>query len=251
MPSAELAGVRALVTGGGRGLGRGIAVGLALRGAHVAAVDIDEASAAQTAALVRDQGAESWSAHLDVRDEHEVERVVRAAAGALGGLDLAVANAGVLSMSPLVDLEPAEWRRVLDVNATGTFLVVQAAARVLVEAARGGSIITVASIAGKEADAGCAHYAASKFAVIGLTQAAAKELARHDITVNAVCPGFVRTPMIETFMAGDKPGSWLDDHQLVKRPQEPDEFAAGIAFLHRSRSITGQAINIDGGTVFH
>ena len=250
MPSADLTGTAALVTGAGRGLGRGIGLALARQGARVACLDLDAEAAGETAALIQAAGGQGWSAQVDVSDEHRVPIAVQDATQALGGLDLAVCSAGVLSVAPVVELAAAEWRRVLDVNATGTFLVAQAAARTMLAAGTKGSIITVASIAGKEADAGCAHYAASKFAVIGLTQALAKELAAHDITANAICPGVVRTELMAVF-AGQAGVDHFVQLQLVKRAQEPDEIAAAIVFLHRCRSVTGQAINIDGGTVFH
>lgn len=250
MPSADLAGAAALVTGAGRGLGRGLGVALARQGARVACLDLDGEAAAQTAALIREAGGQGWSAELDVTDEYQVPIAVADAAVALGGLDLAVCNAGVLSVAPVVELAAAEWRRVLDVNATGTFLVAQAAARTMLAAGTKGSIVTIGSIAGKQADAGCAHYAASKFAVIGLTQALAKELAAFGITANAVCPGVVQTELMAAF-AGQAGLDHFVQLQLVKRPQEPDEIAAAVVFLHRCRSVTGQAINVDGGTVFH
>jgi meso-butanediol dehydrogenase / (S,S)-butanediol dehydrogenase / diacetyl reductase len=223
---------------------------LALQGARVACLDLDGEAAGQTAALIREAGGQGWSAEVDVTDEHRVPIAVQDAADALGGLDLAVCNAGVLSVAPVVELAAAEWRHVLDVNATGTFLVAQAAARTMLAAGTKGSIVTVASIAGKEADAGCAHYAASKFAVIGLTQALAKELAAYGITANAVCPGVVQTEMMTAF-AGQAGLDHFVQLQLIKRPQGPDEIAAAVGFLHRCRSVTGQAINVDGGTVFH
>ena len=250
MPSADLAGTAALITGAGRGLGRGLGVALARRGASVACLDIDAAATKETAALIEKAGGRGWWAEVDVTDEQRVPAAVDDAVDALGGLDLAICNAGVLSVAPVVELAAAEWRRVLDVNATGTFLVAQAAARAMVSAGTAGSIVTIASIAGKEADAGCAHYAASKFAVIGLTQALAKELAVHGITANAICPGVIRTEMMATF-AGPAGVDHFVGQQLVQRPQEPEEIAAAVAFVHRCRSVTGQALNIDGGTVFH
>jgi meso-butanediol dehydrogenase / (S,S)-butanediol dehydrogenase / diacetyl reductase len=250
MLSADLSGTTALITGAGRGLGRGVGQALARQGARVACLDLDGKAAGETAALIREAGGQGWSAELDVTDERRVPVAVRDAASVMGGLDLAVCNAGVLSVAPVVELAAAEWRRVLDVNATGTFLVAQAAARTMLAAGTKGSIVTVASIAGKRADAGCAHYAASKFAVIGLTQALAMELAAYGITANAVCPGVVRTELMTAF-AGQAGVDHFVQLQLVKRPQEPDEIAGAIAFLHRCRSVTGQAINVDGGTVFH
>jgi meso-butanediol dehydrogenase/(S,S)-butanediol dehydrogenase/diacetyl reductase len=247
----ELDGCGAVVTGAGRGLGRGIALSLAGRGARVVALDINADGADETARLIERAGGTSWSVRLDVTDEAAAGTAMTWAAGQLGGLDLVVNGAGVLSVAPVVDLEAREWRRVLEVNATGAFLVSRAAARIMIEADRPASIISIASIAGKIGEPGLAHYAASKFALVGFTQALARELAPHQITVNAVCPGVVLTQMIEE--VASKWGMSIDgllDMQAIHRPQTPEDIAMAIAFLHASRSVTGQAINVDGGTVF-
>ncbi len=248
---SELDGAAAAVTGAGRGLGRGIALSLAARGARVAALDVDAGSVQETARLIQRAGGTSSAARMDVTDEAEVQAGIAWAAGQLSGLDLVVNGAGVLSVAHVVDLEAAEWRRVLEVNVTGAFLVSRAAARIMITAARPASIISIASVAGKTGEPGLAHYAASKFALVGFTQALARELAPHQITVNAVCPGVVLTPMIDQL--ADKWQMSIDDlldTQAIHRPQTPDDIALAIAFLHASRSVTGQAINVDGGTVF-
>ncbi len=248
---SELDGAAAVVTGAGRGLGRGIALSLAARGARVAALDVDAGGVQETARLIQRAGGTSSAARMDVTDEAEVQAGIAWAAGQLSGLDLVVNGAGVLSVAHVVDLEAAEWRRVLEVNVTGAFLVSRAAARIMITAARPASIISIASVAGKTGEPGLAHYAASKFALVGFTQALARELAPHQITVNAVCPGVVLTPMIDQL--ADKWQMSIDDlldTQAIHRPQTPDDIALAIAFLHASRSVTGQAINVDGGTVF-
>ena len=248
---SELDGCAAVVTGAGRGLGRGIALSLAGRGARVAALDVDAGGADETAQLIQRAGGTAWPARVDVTDEAGVGAGMTGAAAQFGGLDLVVNGAGVLSVAHVVDLEAREWRRVLEVNVTGAFLVSQAAARIMIKAARPASIISIASVAGKIGEPGLAHYAASKFALVGFTQALARELAPHQITVNAVCPGVVLTQMIEEVAS-----KWrmsiddLLDMQAIHRPQTPDDIALAIAFLHASRSVTGQAINVDGGTVF-
>jgi meso-butanediol dehydrogenase/(S,S)-butanediol dehydrogenase/diacetyl reductase len=240
-----------VVTGAGQGLGRGIALALAARGGRVVALDVNADGAAETAQMIEDAGGSAWSSRMDVTDEGEVGSAVGWAADRLQGLDLVINGAGVLSVSPVVDLEAREWRRVLEVNATGAFLVSRAAARLMIEAARPASIVSIASIAGKIGEPGLAHYAASKFALVGFTQALARELAPHGITVNAVCPGVVATPMIEQLSS-----QWhvsvegMLAQQAIRRPQSAEDIALAIAFLHASRSVTGQAINVDGGTVF-
>ena len=249
---SSLAGQRVFLTGAGGGIGRGLALAFAEAGARVGLTDIDAEALAGAVDALPGADEAPWSEPLDVTDAAAVSLAVTGFAAASGGLDILVNAAGVLSVAKVVDLEPAEWRRVLDVNATGTFLVAQAAARVMIAAGSAGSIVNIASISGKVGDPTLAHYCASKFAVVGFTQALARELAVHGITVNALCPGIVETAMIDELAAGW--GYSVEDFmasQLVKRPQTPEEFAAAVAFLHASRSITGQSLNIDGGTYFH
>lgn len=248
----DLAGHAVLITGAGRGLGRGIAETLAAWGAGVGVTDIDGGAAAETLARVERAGGKGWCGRLDVSDEREVARVVDGCWTALGGLDLLVNNAGILSVSPVVETDPAVWRRTLEVNATGPFLCAQAVARRMIAAKRPGSIVSIASIGGKRGTPTVAHYNASKFAVIGLTQAMAREVAQHDILVNAVCPGVVDTQMIAEMARdwGVDPQVWIDV-QAIKKPQTPEDIAYAIAFLHTSRAMTGQSINVDGGAIFH
>lgn len=229
-----------MITGAARGIGRGIAETLGEKGAKIAATDIE----------LPDTG--DFTARMDVTDAAEVASVIEACAAKLGPIDLLINNGGILTVAPVVELDPETWRRVMDVNATGTFITAQAVARHMLAEGTKGTIANIASIGGKQAGPGVAHYCASKFAVIGFTQALAMELAGDGITVNAVCPGVVQTEMIDTFARGrDIPVAGWIDKQLVGRPQTPAEIAQTIAFLHQARSITGQAINVDGGTVFH
>lgn len=238
----------AFIVGAGHGLGRGLAASLVERGFTLAVADID----AQAVDMAAGDLSARPGLQMDVTDECSVEEGFRAATERLGRLDLVVNAAGVLSVSEVIDLDLAEWRRVMEVNATGAFLVARQAARHLTAHDGPASIVTIASIGGKVGDAGIAHYCASKFAVLGLTQSLAKELARHDITVNAICPGVVQTSMIDELGAGwDKTVDEMIASQAIPRPQTPDDIAEAITYLHRSRSVTGQAINVDGGTVFH
>ncbi len=248
----DLSGQRVLVTGAGRGLGRGMAEAFAAWGASVGVADLAPGGVAETLERVRRPGASFWGGTLDVADEASVEKAVGLCCGALGGIDLLVNNAGVLSVSPVVDLTLAEWRRVMEVNATGVFLMSRAVVRHMIAARQPGSVVSISSIAGKRGDPGLAHYSASKFAVIGFTQALAREVARHGIMVNALCPGVVETPMIDDLShAASVPiAEWLA-HQAIGRSQTPEDIAFAAAFLHRSRSMTGQSLNIDGGTLFH
>jgi meso-butanediol dehydrogenase/(S,S)-butanediol dehydrogenase/diacetyl reductase len=246
-----LEGQRVLITGAARGLGRGMAEVFAAWGASVGIADLDAAGATEALAPLRRTGAAFWAGAMDVTDPQSVARGVDACWEALGGIDLLVNNAGILTVANVVDLDPAEWRRVMEVNATGVFLVSQAVVRRLIVARRPGSVVSIASIAGRRGDPGLAHYSASKFAVIGFTQALAREVATHDITVNAVCPGVVRTAMIDTLARGASVAveDWISK-QTIRRSQTPDDIALAAAFLHCSRAVTGQAVNVDGGSIF-
>lgn len=250
-PFFDLRGVRVLVTGGARGLGYGIARTFIDWGAQVALLDRNVTDV-EAACRSLPAGVDAVGIVADVTDEAAVERGVDRAARDLGGLDLLVNNAGVLTARPVVEMELTEWRRIMDVNATGIFLMSRKVARLMIAAGTKGSIISIASIAGKIGDPLLAHYSASKFAVVGFTQALARELGQYEITVNAVCPGLVKTQMIDDLSIGAAvPVEQMIQAQVIKRPQETFEIAMAIAFLHINRSMTGQSINVDGGTVFH
>jgi meso-butanediol dehydrogenase/(S,S)-butanediol dehydrogenase/diacetyl reductase len=248
----DLHDVSVAVTGAGRGLGRGIALGLAGLGARVAVLDADPVGNGQTLELLRENKSESIAVTVDVTDPASVESAIDDCFDAMNRLDLLINNAGVLSVSRVLDMEVSQWKEVLDVNLTGVFLVSRAAARRMVIQGGAASIVSISSVNGKRGDAGLAHYSASKFGVVGFTQALARELASHDITVNALCPGVVRTEMIDKLAReGDQSVEEMLHEQIIPRPQDPLEIASAVAFLHQTRCITGQALNVDGGTVFH
>lgn len=244
-----LTGQTALVTGAGRGIGRGVAQELAAAGARVVAADLDQASAEQTIAGLPDGRDGGEAAQVDVSDPASVDRLIQAVTAPI---DILVNVAGVLTISPVVDLPVADWDKVMSVNARGTFLVTKAVLPQMI-AAGTGAIINISSAAGKDGAADAAHYSASKFAVIGFTQALAKEVAQHGIRANAVCPGVVRTQMIaDAAAAWEVPADQLvSDWQLIKRAQDAREIGAAVVFLVVMTSMTGQSINVDGGSVFH
>ena len=247
----DLTGERVFLTGGARGMGRGMAQSLARWGAMVGVADVDEAGARATAETIIAGGGRASGHRIDVTDEPSVERALDEFLDLAGGLDLGVHAAGVLSVSLAVDLPLAEWRRVLDVNATGTFVVARACARAMIARRAGGSIVCISSVGGRVGSPWLSHYAASKFAVVGFVQSLSRELGRHGIRVNTICPGTVDTPMIEELARGRSLA--FDDFialQVIKRPQSPEEIAAAVAALHVNESITGQALNVDGGTIF-
>jgi meso-butanediol dehydrogenase/(S,S)-butanediol dehydrogenase/diacetyl reductase len=244
-----LAGQTALVTGAGRGIGRGVAQELAAAGAHVVAADIDLATARQT---IGELGGPGEAAQVDVADPASVDRLLGSLTGAGTRIDILANVAGVLSISSVTELPAAEWDRIMGVNARGTFLVAKATLPGMI-AAGSGAIVNISSAAGKDGVAGGAHYSSSKFAVIGFTQSLAKEVAEFGIRVNAVCPGVVRTQMIADVAAAWQTSAeaMVNDWQLIKRPQEAREIGAAVVFLAVMTSMTGQSINVDGGSIFH
>jgi meso-butanediol dehydrogenase / (S,S)-butanediol dehydrogenase / diacetyl reductase len=244
-----LGGKTALVTGAGRGIGRGIAQELAAAGAYVVAADIDLATARQTSERLGDSGE---AAQVDVCDPASVERLLSSVTGSGRRIDILANVAGVLTISPVIDLPVQDWDRVMAVNARGVFLVSRAALPSMIGSG-GGAIVNISSAAGKDGVAGAAHYSASKFAVIGFTQSLAKEVAEFGIRVNAVCPGVVRTPMIDDVAAAWKTSAdaMVAQWQLIKHPQDAREIGAAVVFLALMPSMTGQSINVDGGSVFH
>ena len=239
-----LAGKTAFVTGAARGIGRGVAEELAAAGAHVIAADLDETGAQETVDAFAGSGE---AVQLDVTDAESVEHAV-----AGRRIDVLANVAGVLTVSPVIELPVDEWDRVMDVNARGVFLVSRAALHGMI-ALGGGAIVNLSSVSGKTGEPTLAHYSASKFAVVGFTQALAQEVAVHGIRVNAVCPGIVQTAMFEHVADawGRDAEAIAAEMQLIKRPQHVREIGATVVFLAVMSSITGQAINVDGGTVFH
>ena len=258
----RLADRTAFITGGGRGIGRAVALAFAREGARVFVVARTTAEVERVAAEIRAELGERAATHAvcDVADPRSVEEAFAAAREFFGGpIDVLVNNAGVADSSKFTETSDEFWRRHLDINLTGTFYCMRAALPSMVEKAWG-RVINVASVAGKTGAPYVAAYTASKHGVVGLTRSVALEVAAKGVTVNAVCPGYVDTDMttraVENIQA--KTGrSAADALEAIKRmsPQQrlvtPEEVAALALLLasHDGRGITGQAINIDGGTI--
>lgn len=252
----------AIVTGGGAGIGRSICLEFAREGARVAIVDKNVQSAEQTRVEVSRSKSDSVTIQADVGSELEVERMVTATVNHFGRIDVLCANAGVHSMSPVVDMAVEEWDRIMHVNARGVFLCCKHAARQMLRQGHGGKIVNVSSMSGKTGYGLEAHYSASKFAVIGLTMALADELARYKINVNAVCPGIIDTELQtsllqrEALLKGLLP-SVLRQNLIATTPLgrigTGEDVARLVVFLASPESefMTGQAINITGGLEKH
>ncbi len=254
-----LKGQVAVVTGGARGIGRGIVLTLAQAGADILIADLLEDAMRETAEEVRALGRRVSTLKVDVTRAEMHRAMVKQALDQLGGLDVLVNCAGVISVHPVDQLSERDWDFVMDVNAKGTFLGCQAVLEHM-KAQHRGRIINVASIAGKEGFPNLAHYSASKFAVVGFTNALAKEVAREGITVNAICPGIVRTYMWDRLSDEWKSdGESVEDswarHQLTLIPQgraqTPEDMGRMALFFATMDNVTGQSVNVDGGFTFH
>jgi meso-butanediol dehydrogenase/(S,S)-butanediol dehydrogenase/diacetyl reductase len=252
----------AVVTGSGVGMGRAIAIMLAQEGASVMVTDMKEDWAVRTAAEIKEMGYKCMPKKLDVRSVKEIEEVVRAAVDEFGSINILVNNAGVSTIARAIDLTEEEWDYNFDVNAKGVFLCCQAVAKQMIKQGSGGKIVNIASVAGKRGSPLLAHYAASKFAVIGWTQSLAIELAPYHINVNAVCPGIIKTSMIEReaewkakLLGVSKEEVMSDNLKPIRlgRLGVPEDVAKAVVFLCSEASdyITGQSLNVCGGLVMH
>jgi len=248
MAVERFSGRAALVTGAAQGIGLAIARRLASEGASVLLVDIDGELAEQAAAELRSSGwlAEAMVADIAVRED--VRRAVAACQERFGRLDVLAANAGIADGEPFLEIEEASWRRIIDVNLTGTFFCVQEAARVMV-ASGGGAIVATASTNAFWVESGMAHYNASKGGLVALVKSAALDLGPYGVRVNAVAPGMIRTRanyITEDPVAGPE---YLKGVPLG-RFAEPSEMAAVVAFLASDDAsyVSGELVVADGGT---
>ena len=251
----------ALVTGAGQGIGRGIALRLAKDGGDIAIVDLNDEKMKAVADEVKALGRKATTFKADVSKRDEVYAAVEHAEKELGGFDIIVNNAGIAQIKPLAEVMPEEFEKIMRINAAGVLWGSQAAAKKFKERKQKGKIISASSIAGHEGFPLLGVYAATKFAVRALTQAAAKEYASDGITVNAYCPGVVGTDMwveIDRRMA-EITGAEIGENYkkfvggiALGRAETPEDVAAFVSYLAGPDSdyMTGQAALIDGGMVY-
>jgi NAD(P)-dependent dehydrogenase (short-subunit alcohol dehydrogenase family) len=244
----ELEGKVAVVTGGGRGIGRGIAVQLAQAGASVTVADIDLKIALETAKLLTEQNSKAIHCGVNVTDEQSVASMVQLTLDTFGRLDILVNNAGIMYRTRFMDIPEKEWSDVIRVNLTGPFICTQAVVPLMKD--RGfGRIVNISSSAGRSVSTlGGAHYTASKAGLLGLTRATAKELAPFGITVNAICPGLIETQMAVDTTTPEEMQMFLDSFP-ISRLGTPEEIGDLVVFLcsEQSAYITGASIDINGG----
>ncbi len=259
----ELKNSVAIVTGGARGIGRGIAYELAKEGVRVAIADLPSTSADrdETIAEIKRLGSDAIAVDVDVRDFAQCQAMVQAANDKWGQVDILVNNAGVIKVGPVFMFAEEDWDLIQDVNVKGTFLCSKAVAGHMMQR-RSGRIINLSSQAGKSGKAGASSYCASKWAVIGFTQALAEEMGQFNVTVNAICPGEVDTfmwqevllPAIAAGTGITKEEAWEQaavKNVPLRRPQTVEDMGQTVVFLCKADNITGESINVSGGSEMH
>jgi 3-oxoacyl-[acyl-carrier protein] reductase len=236
----------AIVTGASRGIGRSITEALAARGARIVAVDLDMQATEQFVAELKASGAEAIAVQGNVTDSADVERMFEEALKAFSQVDILVNNAGITQDALLLRMKDEQWDAVLNVNLKGAFLCTRSAAKIMSKQ-RYGRIINIASIVGQMGNAGQANYCASKAGLIGLTKSNARELARRNVTVNAVAPGFIATAMTDALP--EKARQELSSQIPMERLGGPEDIANAVIFLATEASgyITGQVLAVNGG----
>ncbi len=259
----KLEGSRAIVTGAARGIGRGIALELARTGCDVIVGDLLDRpeiaeAASETVSAIEALGRRALSIRCDVSVETDCEALVRAALEEFGGLDILVCNAGIMQIGGVSDITSEQWRRVLDVNLTGTFQCCRAALPSMLEQARG-IIVNVASTTGLRTGGERVAYSSSKFGVVGLSQALASEVAPKGVRVNCVCPAFVRSDMsvgemmlhagIEDPVEADAAWTRLGEKTgPLGRSVEPSDIGRAVVWLCESDMVVGIALPVTGGS---
>jgi len=242
MPKEKIA----VITGASRGIGRSIALALAAQGASIVAVDIDQAATDAIVEELRGAGSKALAVVGNVTVPGDAERMMEEATEAFGRVDILVNNAGITRDGLLMRMKDEDWDAVLNVNLKGAFLCTRAAFKVMSKQ-RYGRIINIASVVGQMGNAGQANYCASKAGLIGLTKSNAREMAKRNITVNAVAPGFIATAMTDAL--SDKVRAELTAQIPLERLGSADDISNAVVFLASEASgyITGHVLSVNGG----
>jgi len=249
----RLKGNVAIVTGGGRGIGRAIALALARDGAPVAVLDVVRESAEAVCREVEAVGVQGLALTADLMKRAEVERAIEATVAKLGQLDIVVNNAGWDRMQPFLDSDEATWDRIIGINYKGLLYVCKAALPHMVKRGAGGRVINIASDAGRVGSSNEAVYAGTKGAIIAFGKTLAREMARHKITVNTVCPGITETALLQGMREESERNARVIEAIgrtiPLGRIGEPEDIAGAVTFLASSAAsyITGQTLSVSGG----
>lgn len=251
-----------VITGATGGIGAAIARALAADGAAITVADLAQDAADRLAGEIKAAGGKAIGVAVDVRERAQIRAMLDKAAEAFGRVDVLFNNAGVAQTRPFLDITEEDWRFVTDVNALGVLLGMQEAVKTFRNQGGGGKIINTASIAAKQGYEPLAHYCASKFAVVAMTQAAARAFGKEGITANCFCPGVVATPMWDVIDKGFRDNKLTTKENeafdtfaataVLGRASRPDDLVGVARYLASSDSdfMTGQSLMVDGGMVF-
>jgi 3-oxoacyl-[acyl-carrier protein] reductase len=242
----DLQGRIALVTGGAQGIGRAIAEELAASGAVIVLADVNEAKLAETVVEMKAQGIDASAFTVNVSNQESIETGAKAIIEKFGKVEILVNNAGITRDNLMLRMKPADWDLVLSINLTGAFLLTQALLSPMLKN-RWGRIVNIASVVGRAGQAGQVNYAASKAGLIGLTRSLAREVASRNITVNAVAPGFIETPM--TAVLSEEVSKAMLSTVPLGRRGTPKDVAQAVKFLASDAAsyITGHVLDVNGG----
>ncbi len=239
----------AIVTGAGQGIGRAIALELASEGAKVCVADLNPETAKKTAGEIKAMGREAIAVTVDVTKLDQCQKMVQAAVAAFGGVDVLVNNVGWDKMELFINSEPATWDKVLSINLVGPINCFKAVLPAMIER-KSGSIVSIASDAGRVGSSGEAVYSGAKGGIIAFSKTVAREVARYGITVNCVAPGPTDTPLFAA-VAGDNPAitEGLKKAIPLRRLAQPEDIAGAVAFFASSKAsyVTGQVLSVSGG----
>ncbi len=260
MSRRRLEGKVAIVTGAASGIGQAIAKSFAAEGAWLAIADLNQPEAEATAeGIARSTGSPAIAVRTDVTDEQSVEETVRSVIGQWGGVDILVSNAGVQCISPIEQLQFADWKRILAVHLDGAFLTSRACLRYMYASGRGGSIIYMGSVHSKVASRLKAPYVTAKHGILGLCRAVAKEGAAHGVRANVLCPGFVRTPLVDRQIPEQAELLGISEQDVMEKIMLKDtvdgqftkveEVAEAAIYLagQETLALTGQSLTISHG----
>ena len=249
----------AIITGAASGIGKDIALVFAREGAKVAIADLNKDAAETTAGEIRSGGGDAMGVAMDVTDEKAVNDGVAAVAAAFGGVDVLVSNAGILIVHPLEEFTYADWKKMLAIHVDGAFLTTRACLPLMYKSGRGGSVIYMGSVHSKEASVLKAPYVTAKHGLIGLAKVVAKEGAKHGVRANVICPGFVRTPLVDKQIPEQAKALGISEAEVIRNVMlketvdgeftTVDDVAQVALFLASfpTNALTGQSIVVSHG----